>query len=298
MIDYDLEMHRHGRLCRHGRPWRGTDAGAGTRGVPAPSPGCVRGASRLAWTPRNSQRGSVPPSAIRAHRLLGGWRLGPRCPARMRLACPARVARSPEDSQRAPRRRDLSRPGANRRAATSLPSWRPGWRWRDPPVLGGCRTESVPSPSRHRDLRSTGRRVFGAEALPRVRCRCRRGLDEARRACIAELEAQGVDRYAYNTAASAADLIDLRRALGYRTWDVYGVSYGARLAQEAMARDGGRSARSCWQVRWRAASAPRQSSRYRPSVPSSTCSRRVRVSPRAGTRFPMSRRTSMRCTTI
>jgi len=63
---------------------------------------------------------------------------------------------------------------------------------------------------------------------------------EARRACIAELEAQGVDRYAYNTAASAADLIDLRRALGYRAWDVYGVSYGARLAQEAMARDGRR----------------------------------------------------------
>jgi pimeloyl-ACP methyl ester carboxylesterase len=63
---------------------------------------------------------------------------------------------------------------------------------------------------------------------------------EARRACIAELEAQGVDRYAYNTAASAADLIDLRRALGYRAWDVYGVSYGARLAQEAMARDGSR----------------------------------------------------------
>jgi pimeloyl-ACP methyl ester carboxylesterase len=61
---------------------------------------------------------------------------------------------------------------------------------------------------------------------------------EARRACIAELEGQGVDRYAYSTAASAADLSDLRRALGYRAWDVYGVSYGARLAQESMARDG------------------------------------------------------------
>ena len=64
------------------------------------------------------------------------------------------------------------------------------------------------------------------------------GLTEARRACIAELEAQGVDRRAYNTAASVADLIDLRRALGYESWDVYGASYGARLAQEAMARDG------------------------------------------------------------
>ena len=38
---------------------------------------------------------------------------------------------------------------------------------------------------------------------------------ETRRACIAELEAQGIDRRAYNTAASVADLIDLRRTLGY-----------------------------------------------------------------------------------
>jgi pimeloyl-ACP methyl ester carboxylesterase len=63
-------------------------------------------------------------------------------------------------------------------------------------------------------------------------------VSEARRACIAELDAQGVDRYAYNTAASVADLIDLRRTLGYESWDVYGVSYGARIAQEVMARDG------------------------------------------------------------
>jgi pimeloyl-ACP methyl ester carboxylesterase len=60
---------------------------------------------------------------------------------------------------------------------------------------------------------------------------------EARRACIAQLDAQGVDRRAYNTAASVADLIDLRRTLGYASWDIYGLSYGARLAQEAMSRD-------------------------------------------------------------
>lgn len=63
-------------------------------------------------------------------------------------------------------------------------------------------------------------------------------LPAARRDCIAELEAQGIDRRAYSTAASAADLIDLRHALGYASWDVYGASYGARLAQEAIARDG------------------------------------------------------------
>jgi pimeloyl-ACP methyl ester carboxylesterase len=63
-------------------------------------------------------------------------------------------------------------------------------------------------------------------------------VSEARRACIAELEAQGIDRYAYNTAASVADLIDLRRTIGYESWDVLAMSYGARLAQEVMARDG------------------------------------------------------------
>jgi pimeloyl-ACP methyl ester carboxylesterase len=63
-------------------------------------------------------------------------------------------------------------------------------------------------------------------------------LRAARGACVAELDAKGIDRLAYNTAASAADLIDLRRTLGYASWDVYGGSYGARLAQEAMVRDG------------------------------------------------------------
>ncbi len=65
-----------------------------------------------------------------------------------------------------------------------------------------------------------------------------RKLSEARRACVAELDGKGIDRLAYNTAASVADLIDLRRTLGYVSWDVRGASYGARLAQEAMVRDG------------------------------------------------------------
>jgi len=63
-------------------------------------------------------------------------------------------------------------------------------------------------------------------------------LREARRACVAELDEKGVDRLAHNTTANVADLIDLRRTLGYATWDVRGPSYGGRLAQEAMVRDG------------------------------------------------------------
>ena len=61
--------------------------------------------------------------------------------------------------------------------------------------------------------------------------------DARDRACVASLHAQGIDPAAYNTSASARDLIDLRKALGYSSWDVYGGSYGARLAQEAMRQD-------------------------------------------------------------
>ncbi len=62
-------------------------------------------------------------------------------------------------------------------------------------------------------------------------------LDAARRACVQELDAKQIDRLAYSTSASAADLIDLRHALGYARWDIYGPSYGALLAQEVMDRD-------------------------------------------------------------
>lgn len=49
--------------------------------------------------------------------------------------------------------------------------------------------------------------------------------------CRDRLVGEGVDLAAYHSEASAADVADLRRALGYDRWDVLGVSYGARLAQ-------------------------------------------------------------------
>lgn len=56
------------------------------------------------------------------------------------------------------------------------------------------------------------------------------------RKCVNSLDAR-IERSAYNTGESAADMIDLRQALGYSSWDVFSDSYGARLAQEAMRRD-------------------------------------------------------------
>jgi pimeloyl-ACP methyl ester carboxylesterase len=62
--------------------------------------------------------------------------------------------------------------------------------------------------------------------------RMRRLLAECRTRVLAE----GLDLSAYNSVASARDLDNLRRALGYDTWNVFGGSYGTRLALIA-ARD-------------------------------------------------------------
>ena len=58
-------------------------------------------------------------------------------------------------------------------------------------------------------------------------------LDAFRR-CRDRLVGQGMDLSAYNSAASADDLNDLRLALGYETLNLYAVSYGTRLALTLM----------------------------------------------------------------
>jgi pimeloyl-ACP methyl ester carboxylesterase len=52
--------------------------------------------------------------------------------------------------------------------------------------------------------------------------------------CRDRLSAQGIDLSAYHSAASAADLNDLRLVLGYNQINLYGVSYGTRLALTVM----------------------------------------------------------------
>ena len=58
-------------------------------------------------------------------------------------------------------------------------------------------------------------------------------LDAFRR-CRDRLVTEGIDLTAYNSAASAADLNDLRLALGYDKLNLYAVSYGTRLALTLM----------------------------------------------------------------
>ncbi len=56
----------------------------------------------------------------------------------------------------------------------------------------------------------------------------------AARECAQRLRASGVDLAGYNTRESAADLEDLRKALGARKLDLWGISYGTHLAVAAL----------------------------------------------------------------
>ena len=56
----------------------------------------------------------------------------------------------------------------------------------------------------------------------------------AANACRDRMLRQAVGLDAYTSAQSAADLNGLRRALGYKQWNLYGVSYGTKLALTTM----------------------------------------------------------------
>ncbi len=60
-----------------------------------------------------------------------------------------------------------------------------------------------------------------------------RYLDALQR-CRDRLVEEGIDLSLVNSAANAADVDRLRTALGHEQWDLYGSSYGTRLAQNVM----------------------------------------------------------------
>ena len=53
-------------------------------------------------------------------------------------------------------------------------------------------------------------------------------------ACVAELEDRGVDLSLYNTVMNAHDVRAVVQGLGYDDYNIYGISYGTRLALEVM----------------------------------------------------------------
>ena len=63
---------------------------------------------------------------------------------------------------------------------------------------------------------------------------CRENEDAAD--CLSHWRASGVDLTRYQSAATADDVEALRRALGIERWNLYGLSYGTRLAQTLLRR--------------------------------------------------------------
>ncbi|WP_343486183.1 alpha/beta hydrolase [Allomuricauda sp. d1] len=61
--------------------------------------------------------------------------------------------------------------------------------------------------------------------------------------CKKKIQQKGVDLEGYNSREIAADFEDLRKALGYKKWNLYGASYGSRLGLTIM-RDFPKSVRS------------------------------------------------------
>jgi pimeloyl-ACP methyl ester carboxylesterase len=80
---------------------------------------------------------------------------------------------------------------------------------------------------------------FNARAVGLVYDAASTGREQvaAVRACHRRLEREGIDLSAYDTLENAADVADLRRALGIERWNVFGVSYGTDLALTLMNRD-------------------------------------------------------------
>lgn len=56
-----------------------------------------------------------------------------------------------------------------------------------------------------------------------------KALAAAAHSCRTRLIAEGADLAGYTSAETAGDIEDLRKALGYQQWDLYGISYSTRL---------------------------------------------------------------------
>lgn len=59
-------------------------------------------------------------------------------------------------------------------------------------------------------------------------------IEDSLRACRKRLVGDGLDLDGYNTVQNAADLADLRVALGIDEWNLRGISYGSALAMETI----------------------------------------------------------------
>ena len=86
---------------------------------------------------------------------------------------------------------------------------------------------------KNRDVYVVDQRGVGL-SKPALNCPKYRGKPEQLSACKNTLSASGVDLSAYTSLQSAWDFIELRKALKIEQWNIYGESYGTRLATTIM----------------------------------------------------------------
>ena len=114
-------------------------------------------------------------------------------------------------------------------------------------------------------------------------------------ACVAELDH---DPRFYTTSVAVQDLERVRAALGIEQWNVYGVSYGTRVAQHYLRRyPDARALASCSTASCRRRSRSDPTSRARRSARSSRSSRAARPTRSAARGSPRCRSCSRKCST-
>ncbi len=202
------------------------------------------------------------------------------------------AARSPRLEQRCPRR--CRTRSSTSRAGPETVRWRPRRVWsrrawnaeRDLVVLeqrGTLKSEPLlacPELDTYLD---------GAVGSPPTSSDVAAQESEALQACRDRIAADGLDLAAYNTTENAADVADLRVALGIEESNVYGVSYGTvrrpRAAAQPARRHPGRRAR----LRRAAAGQPdRRQLAQRRHLLSRRCSTRATRNLHARATFPAS----------
>lgn len=103
-------------------------------------------------------------------------------------------------------------------------------------ILLDQRASGLSEPTLCPELDAAQIRIFAADLDPEQELDAR---EEAAASCLRSLQRAGVDLAAYNRRASAADVEDLRAALGVERWNLYATSNGTKLALTVLQQGAG-----------------------------------------------------------
>jgi pimeloyl-ACP methyl ester carboxylesterase len=117
-------------------------------------------------------------------------------------------------------------------------NWADNARWPHDLVLFDPRGTGLSQPKldcpeiRLQDGRNLTRPLTAADDL--------RALQQSAAACYRRLQRTGFDPEAYSTARQVQDVVELMEMVGGHDWNLYGISYGSRLALQVLRQNSGR----------------------------------------------------------